>query len=251
MTIFGSARVREDHPAYERPRSRSAGSSPRPASRSSPAAGPASWRPRTAGPGGRRALGRLQHRATARAVLEPVSGRRASPSALLRAQDDVREARRGLRHLPRRLRHARRALRGPDAHPDRASSCTSRSSSSTPTTGTACWTGSTARSWRGDDLPRGSRSPPRDGRPREAVATVVDCYREPVRRVRRRARKGRRSVAQLPLEALDQPPGAGKERAGEVELEEVADHERVEPCLERALEVRADLRAPARAGRTR
>ena len=38
---------------------------------------------------------------------------------LLRAEDDVREVRRGVRHLPRRLRHARRAVRGADAGPDR------------------------------------------------------------------------------------------------------------------------------------
>ena len=31
---------------------------------------------------------------------------------LLRAQDDVRQVLRGVRHLPRRLRHARRAVRG-------------------------------------------------------------------------------------------------------------------------------------------
>ena len=58
--------------------------------------------------------------------LQPVLRPLADVQALLRAQDDVREGRRGLRHLPRRLRHARRALRVADADPDRARSATSR-----------------------------------------------------------------------------------------------------------------------------
>ena len=85
--------------------------------------------------GRRRALGRLQHRASARAGLERLHRHRLHVQALLRAQGLLREARRGLRHLPRRLRHARRAVRGADAHPDGQGARTSPSSSSTPTTG--------------------------------------------------------------------------------------------------------------------
>ena len=69
--------------------------------------------------GGRRRLGRLQHRAPARAAREPVPRHLDDLRPLLRAQDDVREGRRGLRHLPRRVRDARRAVRVADADPDR------------------------------------------------------------------------------------------------------------------------------------
>ena len=69
--------------------------------------------------GGRRPLGRLQHRASARAGAEPVHRPRDRLPPLLRAQGDAREGGGGLHPLPRRLRHARRAVRVADADPDR------------------------------------------------------------------------------------------------------------------------------------
>ena len=95
--------------------------------------------------GRRRPLGRVQHRAAARAGLERVRRHRLHVQALLRAQGLLREARGGLRHLPGRVRHARRAVRGADARSRRARRRTSPSSSSTATTGAGCSTGSAAR----------------------------------------------------------------------------------------------------------
>src|SRR5262249_5966264 len=68
---------------------------------------------------GRRRLGRVQHRAAARAGHEPVRADRPHLRPLLRAQGHAREGVRGVRALPGRLRHARRALRGPDPRADR------------------------------------------------------------------------------------------------------------------------------------
>ena len=68
---------------------------------------------------GWRTVGRLQHRAAARAGHEPVRRPRRRVPLLLRAQGDVREVRRRVRHPARRLRDARRAVRGADPHPDR------------------------------------------------------------------------------------------------------------------------------------
>ena len=70
-------------------------------------------------PGGRRAVGRLQHRAAPRAGAQRVRRPRRRVPLLLRAQDDVREVRRRLRHPARRVRDARRAVRGAHPHPDR------------------------------------------------------------------------------------------------------------------------------------
>ena len=70
-------------------------------------------------PGGRRPVGRLQHRAAARAGAQPVRRPRGRVPLLLRAQDDVREVRRRVRHPARRVRDARRAVRGAHPHPDR------------------------------------------------------------------------------------------------------------------------------------
>ena len=64
---------------------------------------------------------------------------------LLRAQDDVRQVRRRLRHPARRLRHARRAVRGAHADPDRQGAATSPSSCSAPGTGPACFSGCASR----------------------------------------------------------------------------------------------------------
>ena len=57
--------------------------------------------------------------APARAGRQPVLRHRPHLPPLLRAQDDVREGRRGLRDLRGRLRDAGRAVRGADADPDR------------------------------------------------------------------------------------------------------------------------------------
>ena len=69
-------------------------------------------------PGGRRPVGRLQHRAAQGAGAQPVRRSRRRVPLLLRPQGDVREVRRRLRHLPGRLRDARRAVRGAHADPD-------------------------------------------------------------------------------------------------------------------------------------
>ena len=71
---------------------------------------------------GREARGRpqhrLQHRAAVRAGREPVRRYGRELPLLLRAEDDVHQVQRGVRHLSRRLRHARRAVRGDHADPD-------------------------------------------------------------------------------------------------------------------------------------
>ena len=70
--------------------------------------------------GGRRALGRLQHRncRTSRRRTRTSTSRTRSSHFYAR-KVMLREAGGGVRHLPRRLRHARRAVRGADADPDR------------------------------------------------------------------------------------------------------------------------------------
>ena len=78
----------------------SVGSSPRPASPSSPAAVPASWRPRTAAARRAAAVCRLQHRAAPRAAAQPVRRPRRRVPLLLRAQDHVREVRGRVRDPP-------------------------------------------------------------------------------------------------------------------------------------------------------
>ena len=70
------------------------------------------------GAGGRRPVGRLQHRAADGAGAQSVRRPRDRVPLLLRPQGDVREVRGRVRDLPRRLRHARRAVRGADADPD-------------------------------------------------------------------------------------------------------------------------------------
>ena len=113
------------------------------------------WGPRRDGggeprrPGGRRALGRVQHRAAARAGRKPVLRHRADVQALLRAQDDVREGGRGVRHLPRRVRHARRALRVADADPDREDRHLSRRAVRQRLLGARCSTGCATADARG------------------------------------------------------------------------------------------------------
>ena len=97
-------------------------------------------------PGGRRPVGRLQHRAAARAVHQPVRRPRGRVPLLLRAQDDVREVRGRLRHPARRFRDARRAVRGASPSSRPARSATSRWCWSARPTGRGCSTGSAARS---------------------------------------------------------------------------------------------------------
>ena len=69
---------------------------------------------------GRRPVGRPGHRAALRAGPQRVGRRRHRLPLLLRAQDDVREVRRGVRDPARRFRHARRAVRGADPGADAA-----------------------------------------------------------------------------------------------------------------------------------
>ena len=93
--------------------------SARRASRSSPAAGPGSWRPPTAAPATpacRRSASASSCR-TSRAMNDYVDLGAELP-LLLHAQGHVRPLRERLRGLPGRLRHARRAVRGRDPAPD-------------------------------------------------------------------------------------------------------------------------------------
>ena len=94
---------------------------------------------------GWRAVGRLQHRAAARAGDEPVRRPRRRVPLLLRAQGDVRQVRRRVRHPARRPRHARRAVRVADPHPDRQGPPLPGRAGRAATTGRACSTGCAAR----------------------------------------------------------------------------------------------------------
>ena len=116
VSVFGSARTARDTD-YERASS-SAGRSPRPASRSSPAVAPARWRRPTAARPGRRGLGRARHRAAVRVGPQRVGRPRHQLPLLLRPQDDVREVRAGLHRAAGWLRHVRRDLRGAGAGAD-------------------------------------------------------------------------------------------------------------------------------------
>ena len=93
-------------------------------------------------PGGRRRLGRVQHRAAARAGDQPVRRPRGRVPLLLRPQDDVREVRRSVRDPARRLRDAGRAVRGADADPDRQDPALPGDAGRERRTGAACSTGS-------------------------------------------------------------------------------------------------------------
>ena len=118
VSIFGSARIAEGAPTYEQARA------------TGRAFAEAGFAVVTGGgpgchgggesrlQGGRRPLRRLQHRAPPRAGAEPVVRPLAHVRPLPRAQGDVREGRRGLRHLPRRLRDAGRAVGGAHAAAD-------------------------------------------------------------------------------------------------------------------------------------
>src|SRR4026207_742147 len=68
--------------------------------------------------GGRRPLGRLQHRAAVRARAEPVVRSLPHVRPLPRAQGDVRQGGGRLRDLPRWLRHSGRAVGGADSAAD-------------------------------------------------------------------------------------------------------------------------------------
>ena len=70
-------------------------------------------------PRGRRRLGRARHRAAVRAGPQRLGRHRDQLPLLLRAQDDVRQVRAGVRRPARRLRHAGRAVRGAHAGADR------------------------------------------------------------------------------------------------------------------------------------
>ena len=115
VSVFGSARTPRDHPHY------AAGVRDRRRAGPGRLRGHHRRRPGRDGGGqpgrqrGRRAVGRPGHRAAVRAGPQRVGRRRHRVPLLLRAQDDVREVRPGVRDPARRLRHPRRAVRG--AHP--------------------------------------------------------------------------------------------------------------------------------------
>ncbi len=145
VTVFGSARVKADSPYYAAAREVGRGH------RRARLRGDHRRRARDHGGGqprrqrGRRALDRLQHRAAARAVAQPVREPLDRLPLLLRAQDDVRQVLRGVRHLPGRLRHAGRAVRGADADPDREGQALPGRALRLASTGAACSTGSAER----------------------------------------------------------------------------------------------------------
>ena len=138
VTVFGSARFKEDHRYYALARdvgSRLAG---------------AGFTVMTGGgPGCMEAANRGAKDAGGRSVgcnielpkeqaPEPVPRRDRQLPALLRPQGHARQVLLRVHRPARRLRHLRRSLRGRDADPDRARSSTSRSSSSAATTGSRC-----------------------------------------------------------------------------------------------------------------
>ena len=149
-------------------------------------------------PGGRRAVGRLQHRAAARAGAQPVRRPRRRVPLLLRAQDDVREVRGRVRDPARRLRDARRAVRGAHAHPDRQGPPLPGRAGRARRTGPGCSTGSAARSWRRARSARRtstcSTSPTIPRRPSRSIRYAT--RRRPHRRAER---LGARSSADRPV----------------------------------------------------
>src|ERR1035437_7541556 len=60
----------------------------------------------------------MQHRTAIRAGREPLRRYGGEFPLFLRAEDDVHQVQRGVRHISGRLRHARRAVRGDHAHSD-------------------------------------------------------------------------------------------------------------------------------------
>jgi hypothetical protein len=110
VSIFGSARVRPIHPTTSRP-SASPACCRMPASRWSPAAAPASWKPPTRAPSARacRSGSTSSCRTSSRPTLP---GHLAELPPFLRAQVHVRQGRRRLRGDARRLRHPGRTAGG-------------------------------------------------------------------------------------------------------------------------------------------
>ena len=118
-------------------------------------------------PGGRRPLDRARHRAAVRAGAQPVGRSRRELPLLLRAQDDVRQVRPGVRDPARRLRHHGRTLRGPHARADPEGDPLSGGADGYATTGAGCWTGyasrwsapagSARRTWNSSPSPTTSR----------------------------------------------------------------------------------------------
>ena len=119
VTVFGSARTKPDDPVYELART-IGGRLAEAGYAVITGGGPGTMEAANRGcREGGRPVGRLQHRAAARAGHEPVRRPRRRVPLLLRPQGDVREVRRRLRDPARRLRHAGRAVRGADPDPDR------------------------------------------------------------------------------------------------------------------------------------
>ena len=119
VSMFGSARIKPDHPYYDKGRTHRA-----PVVRRGLLG---DLRRRSGADGGRqsrRARGpvagdRPQHPAAARAGGQRLPGCRDQLPLFLRAQDDVRALRVGVRRAAGRFRHDRRADRMPDAGADR------------------------------------------------------------------------------------------------------------------------------------
>ena len=119
VTVFGSARTPETHPAYAMARAVGAGlTRPRVHGDDRRRAGHhGSRQPRRAR--SRRPLGRLRHPAAQGAGRQPLPGSVRRLRSLLRPQDAAAQVLLRLRRDARRARHARRAVRGADADPDR------------------------------------------------------------------------------------------------------------------------------------
>ena len=145
VTVFGSARTSPDDPRYEL--ARAIGRRLAEAGYAViTGGGPGEMEAANRGcrEGGGLSVGcniELPHEQGAQPVRRP---RRRVP-LLLRAQDHVREVRRGVRHPARRLRHDGRTVRGADPHPDRQGPALPGGAGRIPRTGPACSTGSGAR----------------------------------------------------------------------------------------------------------
>ena len=132
VSVFGSARTRPDHPDLRarRPGRRRTGRGRLRGHHRRRPGRDGGREPRC--PRGRRHVGRPRHRAALRGRAQRVRRPRRQLPLLLRAQDDVRQVRPGLRRAARRLRHPRRALRGGDAGADPEGHAASRSCCSGP-----------------------------------------------------------------------------------------------------------------------
>src|SRR5207245_3018315 len=151
------------------------------------------------------ALGGFQHPAAARTAVQSVRRPLLDLPALLRAQDDVRESRRGVRRLPGRLRHGGRALRGADPDSDGQGLPLPRRPGRRGLLGGAARLGPRRAPRRRDDLSGGPRPALRDGRSGRGCFARARLLQASVRREPGGTRQGRRAVAFSAMRLRDLP----------------------------------------------